>query len=447
MNKILFTGALVFSSLLSPSSLAQEVDLFDLCSKFPQNSKCENFEAPIPLSTRAGEEASCQLLLGNFAKNAACRINFTDNTLTFYQEQGDKIEQLNDERLTIEYSIPLSQIFISNSQVWNGVHRWEISYLEDAEAETKNSSNTLIVLTNEESSKTISAILEDRTPEESIAMLNREKLERNVTATNADTASLVEQLVETKECIGCNLQNADLADVDLKQANLEGANLAGANLEKANLQSSYLMGANLEGANLNDADLGGAILALSQLNNATLVDANLQAANLQAADLRRADMTEVSLQAPALLQEANLTEANLEGADLRGTNFYKANLTEANLQNANLKDINVQLKDIPGYYSVGEAFLDYFIIGLPIFGATNDGVHFKTNLTEANLTGANLREAKLEEVFITDANFKNADLTNAKLESINFEEANFCGATFTEQTEETSETPLSEVGC
>lgn len=442
MKKILLTTTLVLSSLLSSSSLAQEeVDRFTLCSKFPQNSKCENFEAPILLKDRTGEEASCQMFVGDFQKNAACKIDLKNNTLTFYQEQGDKIEQLDNQRLSIEYNIPLDRILITNSQVWNGVHRWEIGYLEDAEAQNKNSSNNLILLTNEELSQAIAANLKNPTPDDSIAMLNREKPAKLVTEVSSDMTEAIEQLVETKECIGCDLQNADLTDVDLKQANLERANLAGANLEKANLQNSYLMGANLEGANLNGADLRGAILALSQLNNATLKDAKLQAANLQAADLRRADLSEASLQAPALLQEANLTEANLEGADLRGSNFYKANLTEANLEGANLKDINIQLKNVPGYYSFGKAFLDAFIIGLPIFGATNDGVHFKTNLTEANLEGANLTEAQLEEVFVTDANFSNADFSNAKIESINFEEANFCGATFTE------ETPLNEVDC
>lgn len=439
MNKILFTGALVFSSLLSPFSLAQEeIDLFTLCSKFPQNSKCKNFEAPISLSTRPGEEASCQLFLGDFQNNAACKIDLTDDTLSFYQEQGDKIEQLDDERPTIEYNIPLSQIFISNSQVWNGVYRWEISYLEDAEAETKNSSNILIVLTNEELSKAIAEKIDNRTLSQSSDLLARSQ-EANITD-DTDTTDRVKQLIETKECIGCDLQNADLAGVDLERANLEGANLAGANLEGANLETAYLMGANLEGANLNIAELSGAIFTLARMNNATLVAANLQATNLQGADLRRADLEEATLRAPAFLEEANLTEANLTNADLRGANLTRADLSAANLQSANLRDTNVKLEDIPNGYSAGEAALDY-IIGVPIFGLSNSGVDFKTNLTEANLQGANLREARLEQVNVTDTNFSNADFTGAKIESVDLEKANFCGAIFTE------ETPLSKVGC
>ncbi|VEP18870.1 Pentapeptide repeat protein [Hyella patelloides LEGE 07179] len=437
-KKILFISTLVLSSFLSPSIFAQEaeVDLFTLCSKFPHNSKCKDFEAPIPLKERAGEAANCQVFLGDFQKNAACKIKLTEDTLTFYQEQGDKIEQLDDQRLTVEYSIPLERIFISNNQIWNGVYRWEISYLEDAKTETKNSSNTLIVLTNEEMSKAIAEKFYNHTIADSIDMLAQAQ-EATITENNLDTKAQVQQLIETKECIGCNLENADLSGVDLEQANLEGTNFAGANLEGANLKNSYLMGANLEGANLNLAELGGAIFVLTQLNNATLKAANLQATNLHGADLRQADLEKASLRAPAFLQEANLQQANLVAADLRGANFYRADLTEANLQSANLRDTNVKLKNIPSGYTAGEIALDY-LIGVPIFGLSNSGVDFKTNLIEANLTGANLREARLEQVSITDTNFSNANFVGAKIESTNLEEANFCGATFSD------ETPLSE---
>ena len=68
MKKIFVTATLVFSSLLAHSTLAQEAetDLFNLCSKFPQNSKCKNFDAPMALENRDGEKASCQLILGDF---------------------------------------------------------------------------------------------------------------------------------------------------------------------------------------------------------------------------------------------------------------------------------------------------------------------------------------------------------------------------------------------
>ena len=437
MKKVLFATAFLASSLLSiPISAREpEIDLFTLCSKFPQNSKCKNFEAPIPLEERDGQEASCRFVLGDFQENAGCKIKLTEDTLTFYQEQGDKIEQIDNKRMTIEYNIPLEQIFISNNQIWNGVHRWEIAYSEDAETESENSTNTLILLSDEELSKAIADNLYDRTIVDSIDLLYRNF--KPVKNDDTDLEALVQRLTETKECIGCNLENAELAGIDLSRANLEGANLEGANLEGTNLQAAYLMGVNLKNANLSGADLGGAILPLSRLQNATLKGTGLQAANLHGADLRQANLEQAYLRAPAFLQEANLQRANLVGADLRGTNFTKADLTEADLQSANLRDTNVKLDDIPSGYTAGEAALDY-LIGVPIFSLSNSGVDFKTNLTEANLTGANLKEARLEEVYVTDTNFSDANLVGAKIESTNLEEANFCGATFSD------ETPLTE---
>ena len=54
---------------------------------------------------------------------------------------------------------------------------------------------------------------------------------------------LVKQLQETKQCPGCNLQNANLQGTNLKGANLSNANLQGANLKGVNLQGTNLKGA------------------------------------------------------------------------------------------------------------------------------------------------------------------------------------------------------------
>lgn len=60
----------------------------------------------------------------------------------------------------------------------------------------------------------------------------------------------MQQLLTTKQCQGCNLQQSNLANVDLKGSNLAGANLSGANLSGANLTGANLKGAILRGANL-----------------------------------------------------------------------------------------------------------------------------------------------------------------------------------------------------
>ncbi|NJR64679.1 MAG: pentapeptide repeat-containing protein [Leptolyngbyaceae cyanobacterium CRU_2_3] len=66
----------------------------------------------------------------------------------------------------------------------------------------------------------------------------------------------IQSLLETKQCLDCNLQGANLARLDLKQTNLEGANLKGANLRGASLGNANLERANLQNANLEGADLG-----------------------------------------------------------------------------------------------------------------------------------------------------------------------------------------------
>jgi len=85
--------------------------------------------------------------------------------------------------------------------------------------------------------------------------------------------SHVRQLLETKECSGC----------DLSRANLSGASLSFAILVNANLMGANLKGANLSGANLTLANLSEADLRLANLNQAFLTSANLDQTNLTGA--------------------------------------------------------------------------------------------------------------------------------------------------------------------
>lgn len=74
----------------------------------------------------------------------------------------------------------------------------------------------------------------------------------------------VAQLLETKSCPGCDLEDADLRGVNLRDSNLEGANLKGAYLMATNLRH-----ANLKGANLDYARMYAAILTDADLTNAS----------------------------------------------------------------------------------------------------------------------------------------------------------------------------------
>jgi len=95
----------------------------------------------------------------------------------------------------------------------------------------------------------------------------------------------LKRLMETNECVGCDLQGADLV-----RANLKGANLEGANLKKAILIKVDLRGANLTGANLAGANLWTAYLWKGNLDGA-----NLTGANLFNADIRSVRMKNVIL--------------------------------------------------------------------------------------------------------------------------------------------------------
>ena len=68
--------------------------------------------------------------------------------------------------------------------------------------------------------------------------------------------SRIQGLLETGQCLGCDLKGADLARLDLKKANLSEANLEGADLQGASLGNANLQRANLRNANLKGADLG-----------------------------------------------------------------------------------------------------------------------------------------------------------------------------------------------
>lgn len=59
----------------------------------------------------------------------------------------------------------------------------------------------------------------------------------------------LKRLLETKQCPGCDLTNADLRGANLRYADLRGADLRGANLSNADLRGANLTGAKLTNAN------------------------------------------------------------------------------------------------------------------------------------------------------------------------------------------------------
>lgn len=76
-----------------------------------------------------------------------------------------------------------------------------------------------------------------------------------VSPASATSANPIQQLLESRSCVACDLQNANLKGADLRGVNLSRANLRNADLRDAQLLAVNLKGADLRGANLTGADL------------------------------------------------------------------------------------------------------------------------------------------------------------------------------------------------
>lgn len=105
-------GTILLSlAFVVPMELIQASDtdrLFSLCSKFPHNSKCKNYQAPIPLKSRSGEEALC--LFPNQEEAEKCKVLLTEELLTFYMETGKALTVLEGAKNTQESSFAVSAI-------------------------------------------------------------------------------------------------------------------------------------------------------------------------------------------------------------------------------------------------------------------------------------------------------------------------------------------------
>ena len=105
------------------------------------------------------------------------------------------------------------------------------------------------------------------------------------------------QLLKSRQCRSCQLN-----DVDLTHADLRNADLKGAQLQRANLRQARLDGADLSGSDLSFTSLKGASLRGSDLRNSRLIGT----------DLRRTDLT------GALLDPKGMDQSHWDGA--RGVN-------------------------------------------------------------------------------------------------------------------------------
>jgi uncharacterized protein YjbI with pentapeptide repeats len=96
----------------------------------------------------------------------------------------------------------------------------------------------------------------------------------------ADPAAVARVKADKRDCVGCNLQGADLSHFCVKGGNLTGANfdrvkahymcMSQANFTRVTFRGADLTGANLANSNLTDADLTGARLEITSLKGADL---------------------------------------------------------------------------------------------------------------------------------------------------------------------------------
>ena len=92
--------------------------------------------------------------------------------------------------------------------------------------------------------------------------------------------ALVTKAKLLKECVACDLTDADLIKVDFEKVKLSLSNLSGADLSNANLIEADLRFTNLTGANLSGAKLKGADLFKADLTNTEMTGTDLKQAIL-----------------------------------------------------------------------------------------------------------------------------------------------------------------------
>ncbi|NEO34340.1 MAG: pentapeptide repeat-containing protein [Symploca sp. SIO3C6] len=409
--------ALWLSQVFSVGSHAQETnpnELYNFCSRFPLNPKCQGVDISPALENLAGELVDCSLALGDFQEFQKCKVLVTNEELTVYIEYGPGSKKMN---------FPLSRVFAIKYSEWQRVIRqpnqaqrqilsssseMEIGLTVAASETQKNRSNFLRLNSSASFGRKILRAIASTpkaAPKQQLQSLMASANGSSSPAQLRQSSPQVKRLLETNECIGCDLRGASLEGVELEQANLEGANLQGVNLQQADLKGAYLVGANLQGAILTEADLSEAILVYASMEQAELDEIKLRGANLEGASLKDANLSGANLNSKGrkitYLLRADLTNANLSNSSLEGVNFLRANLQGSNLEGANLSEI-AQDRTLR-------------------FGKTP--VHNRTVLNQANLSNANLRGTNLQSAQLTEANLRGADLSQANLKRANLSRA------------------------
>lgn len=300
------------------------------------------------------------------------------------------------------------------------------------------------------------------------------------------------KLLDTNECVECDLSGADLSKRNLTRANLTKANLAGANLHGSSLKLADLAETDFRGANLENAQLAGADLYKANLDGASIKDASFDGAYLVGTLLERPSTATVETTQETFLklqaqrekpkepqlsaQKADESIETMTTSPPRETSVEDAQIAEQkteeprSIETSQKDDKPIVVATVPKKPTlpadntakkqptfsqpISEEELTEEIPSETPSQLAN--VKFnkkepalppeqeKITLTdlerlletnrcvECDLAGADLTKAKLEGAYLERANLEGANLRGANLENANLKAANLIGANLTD---------------
>lgn len=412
-------------------------EIYELCSRFPLNSRCEGYEVPIPLDQRDGIQVGCFLASDDSDRPADCKFLIDGDTLSVYMEQGDRLAFLDDQRSTREIVMSFDQIFVlgylEHARVAL-VNQWgygsreqlgdiEIGFATQPDAGQSGFDFVVLVMRADAGRELLPQLVQATNAQADGSQSEAVTSWLASSGTSPAEPESLQSLMQDSNCESCDFRGVDFSEQNLNSVNLRFANLQGANLTSVSLEEASLKGSNLRGANLENA----------VLMNADLTPQFRRRTSLRYANLRNADLTGAQLEG-ADLGGANLSSASLAGVNLSMAVTYGTTLTNqlrfrirASLIGADLSNATLPQADL------GDAFLMW----ADFSSADLTGVDLESaDLTGANLQNANLSNTKLKSASFEEANLLGADLTDVQ----DFESVNFCGATMPDGS-------ISEQGC
>ena len=217
------------------------------------------------------------------------------------------------------------------------------------------------------------------------------------------------KLLETKECVRCDLRGANLKSANLEYADLRAAYLYGADLRGASLEGADLTDANLRDAKIDLTDFLNVMSA--KFCNTTMLYGEIENRDCeQLTQEGKFNLTTETLLSGEAARKKLLQTNECNGCDLTGVNLILADLSEATLVGANLQKANLALANL---YKANLVDADLSEANLK-----------RTNLNRANLNRANLNRANLDETALGWV-----DLSSVKLDGVSLNTSLFCNTT------------------